>query len=229
MYEIKILSNNEFDSLPESITRGSNITGSLGFANPFIKKAYVRETGIHDLNKFLVNHELEELLSSSSTHEDENGIRHKKFKDFFEPIISIISSFIPGASQILGGIEASANRTNAKEIRGDQAAMAAQQQASQPSFVMPTQPQASGSQSSPSGGFAPGQTGGSGMSGSASVAPSMQGGGIGSLGGSGMGGSLGNLSMLSNFSPNVMRPEQMQGYYAGREPFRGQQQQELRF
>ena len=72
MYEIKVLSNDEFDSLPYEDTRGSDISDSLGFANKFIGKAYVRQTGIHDLNKYLISHELEELESDESTHEDPN-------------------------------------------------------------------------------------------------------------------------------------------------------------
>ena len=92
MYEIKVLSNEEFDSLPESETRGSKIDDSLGFANRFTGKAYIRQTGVHELNKWLINHELEELESDESGHEDENGIRHKKgpkiFKDIILPFVT---------------------------------------------------------------------------------------------------------------------------------------------
>ena len=35
MHTIKILSNEEFDNLPTSETNGSDISQSLGFANPF--------------------------------------------------------------------------------------------------------------------------------------------------------------------------------------------------
>lgn len=82
MLKINVLSNDEFENLPKSVTRGSDISGSMGFADPATGTAYVRHSVSHDLNKFLVNHEMEELLVSESTHEDENGIRHKKFKDF---------------------------------------------------------------------------------------------------------------------------------------------------
>jgi hypothetical protein len=76
MYEIKVLSNQDFDNLPRSITRGSDISLSLGFADPRTGRAYVRYTGIPELEKYLINHELEELESEMSDHEDENGIRH---------------------------------------------------------------------------------------------------------------------------------------------------------
>src|SRR3990167_1882822 len=89
MYEIKVLSNQDFDSLPEEITSGSDISDSLGFADPRTGKAYVRYTAHPELNKYLINHELEELTTDEHHHEDENGIRHKKFfKEIFLPLIT---------------------------------------------------------------------------------------------------------------------------------------------
>lgn len=109
MYEIRVLSDEEFESLPASETRGSDISDSLGFANKFNGRAYVRQTGIHDLNKYLISHELEELESDESTHEDENGIRHKKGPKFFkqilmpalQTILPIAAGFIPGIGPAL--------------------------------------------------------------------------------------------------------------------------------
>jgi hypothetical protein len=77
MYKIQVLDNEEFDRLGPEITRGSDISQSLGFADKATGNAYVRYTGVPDLEKYLVNHELEELQADESTHEDENGIRHK--------------------------------------------------------------------------------------------------------------------------------------------------------
>src|SRR3990167_1675901 len=90
MYEIKVLSNEDFDQVAQSDPRYSYVDGTnLGFADREKGVAYVRQTGIHDLNKYLISHELEELEQDKSTHEDPNGIRHKKFfKDFFLPLIS---------------------------------------------------------------------------------------------------------------------------------------------
>ena len=89
MYEIKVLTDKEFDSLPNTVTRGSDISDSLGFADPITKKAYVRYVGIPELQKALIQHEFEELVEGHAGHEDENGIRHKKFfKDLFLPIIT---------------------------------------------------------------------------------------------------------------------------------------------
>ena len=93
MYEIKVLSSDEFDRVSKSDPRYSYVDGSnLGFADRKKGKAYVRQTHIHELNKYLISHELEELEEDDSLHEDANGIRHKKgpklFKDIILPILS---------------------------------------------------------------------------------------------------------------------------------------------
>ena len=88
MYKIQVLSNKDFDNLPVSETRGSDISGSLGFANKFTGNAYVRYTSHPDLQKYLIDHEFEELVMSESAHEDENGIRHKGFWKIFLPILT---------------------------------------------------------------------------------------------------------------------------------------------
>src|SRR3990167_3080671 len=100
MYEVKVLSNDEFDHLPIEITRGSQIYDSLGFADPSTGKAYVRYNVYQEVTKYLINHEVEELVNEYSDDEDEFGIRHKKgkkfFKQIFMPLASIASAFIPG-------------------------------------------------------------------------------------------------------------------------------------
>ncbi len=229
MYEIKILSNKQFDDLPQEITRGSDISDSLGFANPFIKKAFVRETGVHELNKFLVNHELEELMASSSTHEDSNGIRHKKFfKEFVMPILTAgLSSALggaigggPGGGSDFGlGSLLVSSLTNKRNLQQPQQQ---QQQTFQPpssGSYAPSAPRSVGSsQSGPlSGSYAPSQL--SGVSGMSSLPASV--GGSGATTGS----SLSNLNLLSNF-----HPEQMYGYYGGGAGVNNiAQPQELRF
>ena len=100
MYEIKVLGSNEFDQAASSDPRYSYVDDSnMGFADREKGVAYVRDTAIHDLNKYLINHELEELDSDESTHEDPNGIRHKKFfKDLILPALSGIVG-LPGLIQ----------------------------------------------------------------------------------------------------------------------------------
>ena len=87
-YSISILSNEEFDNLPLEVTKGATINDSLGFADPRTGKAYIRHTGIRELNTYLVDHELDELVASESSHEDEFGIRHQKFKGFGNALAS---------------------------------------------------------------------------------------------------------------------------------------------
>ena len=83
VYEIKFLSNEDFDKLPKSETNGSDITDSLGFYNPFTNRVFIRHTEIPSLNKYLLDHEFEHLLEEHPTDADENGIRHKKKKRGF--------------------------------------------------------------------------------------------------------------------------------------------------
>lgn len=98
MYKINILSNRDFDRLPRSVTRGSDISDSLGFADPSTNSAYIRNTGVAELNKYLINHEFEHLLEEEGTHEDSNGIRHKKFfKDVTVPgLVGAVTGFLGG-------------------------------------------------------------------------------------------------------------------------------------
>ena len=90
-------SNDDFDKVARSDKRYSYVDeNNLGFADRVKGVAYVRQTGVHDLNKYLISHELEELEQDESTHEDPNGIRHKKFfKQLFLPFLKIASAFIP--------------------------------------------------------------------------------------------------------------------------------------
>lgn len=85
MYEIKVLKNEEFDSLPSHITRGENISDSLGFADRENRKAYIRDTGIHEANKLLVNHEIGELVEGNPSHRGPQGLYHKKWYEIFNP------------------------------------------------------------------------------------------------------------------------------------------------
>ena len=122
MYEIKVLSNEEFDSLPMEETRGSDISDSLGFANRDTGRAYVRQTGIHDLNKYLISHELEELESDHSTHEDENGIRHKR-RNFFTRIFNPLNfqgALGLGTGDPNYGIGYSAKKDKPENVQADQ-------------------------------------------------------------------------------------------------------------
>lgn len=97
-YEIKFLRNEDFEALPVEVTRGANIKDSLGFYNPYIKKAYIRDTGYSEVNKYLMDHEEEHMLEEHATDEDEFGIRHKKkggFAKYFDTIFNPVTWFHP--------------------------------------------------------------------------------------------------------------------------------------
>ena len=70
-YEIRVVSNEEFDCLPYKRAKSS-----LGLADPKTNVAYVRETGIRELDEETINHEFDELIAKVSPHE-EDGIRYK--------------------------------------------------------------------------------------------------------------------------------------------------------
>ena len=89
--QIKVLSNRDFDNLGVEHTRGADISDSLGFADVYSNKIYVRDTGIDELNNYLISHEVEHLFEEHGTDLDPNvdGIRHKKFfKEVVAPLFT---------------------------------------------------------------------------------------------------------------------------------------------
>jgi hypothetical protein len=83
-YEIKVLSDDEFDELPYE-----GIDDSLGLADVRRGRVFVRNTGSHELNRYLINHEIDHIVEEHATDEDEHGIRHKKFfKEIFLPLFT---------------------------------------------------------------------------------------------------------------------------------------------
>lgn len=89
MYTIKIMSSKDFDSLPMSVTRGSDISDSLGFADPVTNTAYVRHTSWPELNSYLIDHEFEHLIEDHKTDMDANGLCHKK-GGFFRNVMTFM-------------------------------------------------------------------------------------------------------------------------------------------
>lgn len=86
IYTIRVLDDKEFDNLPYK-----GINDSLGFADPETGDAFVRRTGVKEMDMATIQHEMEELISSESFHEDANGIRHKKGKDIFRKVVAPIA------------------------------------------------------------------------------------------------------------------------------------------
>lgn len=131
MYEIKFLSSKDFDNLPVEVTRGSDISDSLGFYNPYLERAYIRWTAYPELNKYLLDHEFEHMLEGDATDVDENGIRHKKFfKEILAPLVSGFN-LETGKFSPLGIL----GDTSRKEEQAPQPTF--QEQAQQPSFFNP--------------------------------------------------------------------------------------------
>ena len=79
-YSIKILSNEEFESLPYS-----RLDTSLGVADPKINTAYVRQIAHPQLQKYLIDHEFEHLIEEVPTDEFE-GVRYKNFGDSMKKV-----------------------------------------------------------------------------------------------------------------------------------------------
>lgn len=203
MYEIKVLSNDEFDNVAASDDRYSYVDDSnLGFADKQKGIAYVRQTNIHDLNKYLINHELEELDAENSTHEDTNGIRHKKV--FKEGIVPTWTGYNPsqGDWSFVG-----ASNTGPGERKDE---TSGNQGLNQPQIAFPQQQQP---QTVTVGAAQPGALGQFSQQGPASsrVPESV----TGSTGGS-LGGGLGQFGQ-GEISPEVL--ERLKGFYGGRLTF----------
>ena len=92
-YSIKILSDNEFESLPYKRSGTA-----LGVADPSINTAYVRQVAHPELQKYLIDHEFEHLIEEVPTDE-EDGVR---YKDFGGSMKKIGSFALPIAGALTG-------------------------------------------------------------------------------------------------------------------------------
>lgn len=109
MYTLKILSSEDFDKLPYKHAKTS-----LGAADAKTGVAYVRDTGYNDITKATISHELDELVTNVSPHE-EDGIRYKSLASLGAGAgAGALSSLIPGLKNfspiISAGAGALANR-----------------------------------------------------------------------------------------------------------------------
>ncbi len=91
-YTIKILSDEDFNKLPYPKAKES-----LGMSVMDKKTAYIRRTGVKELDQHTIEHEFDELMQEVSPHEI-NGIRYKD-----NGFISTFKSLLP---RILFGIGA---------------------------------------------------------------------------------------------------------------------------
>ena len=168
-YKIQILSDEEFESLPYPET-----TVSLGIADPKTNTAYVRYTQSDELNKYLINHELEHLIDGhGGEHSDHyrNGVYYKGFGQVLGGIAPFLN-FIPGIGPLLsigaglgGGIMNS--RDQAKQQKQSMMQQGYQQQ--QPQYAFPSQQDRT---AAPTMGTAPTSMGASGSTGALGQQPS---------------------------------------------------------
>lgn len=94
-YTVQVLNDREFDNLPYK-----GISDSLGIADREKGLAFVRRTGIKELDEATLHHEIDELVNKHSNHTDEYGIRHKK-GGVLRTIIPAILALIPNVGPVL--------------------------------------------------------------------------------------------------------------------------------
>lgn len=97
-YTIKVLNNDEFDSLPYA-----KVKTSLGLADPATDEVFVRNTGIKELNEYLLDHELNHLVEEVPTDEFD-GIRYKDLGGIFNSIGGGIKSGVGALGSGLGNV-----------------------------------------------------------------------------------------------------------------------------
>ena len=99
-YQIQILSDEEFEALPYD-----EVGMSLGLADTKTNTAYVRYVANDELQKYLINHELEHLIGDDrdEVHHDGRGVYYKGFGNIF-------SAIGQGAGNIASGIGSAAGQ-----------------------------------------------------------------------------------------------------------------------
>ena len=111
VYDIKFLSNEDFDNMPILDRLGEDVSESMGIYNPHTGQIRIRDTGFWEANKYLLEHELEHAVEKHATDEGPNGLRHKKFfkeflpRFFFPPleVIQPTTEIGSGLNQAFGG------------------------------------------------------------------------------------------------------------------------------
>lgn len=91
-FQVHVLDDQEFDKLPYI-----GISDSLGIADPKSNQAFIRRTGIAELDLGTISHELDHLISKNTDHMDEYGIQHKKggfFKNIIAPVLGVAGTFL---------------------------------------------------------------------------------------------------------------------------------------
>lgn len=114
-FEIHILDDEEFNKLPYR-----DAETSLGMSVMKTRKAYIRETGVRDLDMGTIRHEFDEMMQKSSPHEID-GVRYKSggaLGKILGPIIgSIIGVFNPAAGIAVGAAISGGTGTHSRSVK----------------------------------------------------------------------------------------------------------------
>ncbi len=78
---------------------------SAGFSDPTTGQAYVRDTQLPALNRYLIQHEFDHLLEEEATDECACGLRHKKGKDIFRNVAAASLAPFTGGLSLSAGSE----------------------------------------------------------------------------------------------------------------------------
>lgn len=98
-FEVRFLSKKEMTNAKEIDPRYEGVDDdNLGFCDPEKNRIFVLASKDAELMKYLVGHEMEHLLEDEGTHEDEQGIRHKK-GGIFHNLVNTFFPFIGPAIQ----------------------------------------------------------------------------------------------------------------------------------
>lgn len=105
-YKLFVVDDDDFDNLHKDLPymTKEKLKDSLGFANPKTNEAYVRRTGVAEIDDSTMQHELMELLVKTSPDEID-GIRYKK-GGVLRSIVPTLLAFIPGIGPALSAASA---------------------------------------------------------------------------------------------------------------------------
>ena len=111
MLSVKILSDSDFDNLPYPEAKIS-----LGLADTKKGQAFVRFTASEELNKYLIEHELEHLLGEDrdEIHHGGDGVYYKGFGNVFQGLGQMFQGAgqsVMGAAKNIGGAVQGAGRS----------------------------------------------------------------------------------------------------------------------
>ncbi len=100
-YKMFFLDEEDFNNLDKDLPymTKEKLKDSLGFANPKTGEAYIRKTGVAELDDTTLEHEFNELLAKTSPDEID-GIRYKK-GGALRTVLPVLAAFIPGIGPIV--------------------------------------------------------------------------------------------------------------------------------